>query len=129
MFVRVGQRLHGKRTFPRDQILWQNNGASMRSRWTAVLGIVAGTFAWTAGPLIAAELPSRLYTTQDGLVRDDVARIRRDSRGYLWFATSEGLSVFDGYRFTNYTVDDGLPNRGVGDILETRSGEYWIATY
>ena len=32
---------------------------------------------------------------QDGLVRDDVHRIWRDSCDYLWFGTAEGLSVFD----------------------------------
>ena len=80
------------------------------------------------GGVFASVLPSRLYTTQDGLVRNEVSRIRRDSRGYLWYGTWEGLSIFDGYQFTNYTVADGLPSRAISDILETRSGEYWIAT-
>ncbi len=93
-----------------------------------IVGFVAG-FAACAGIIPAAELPMRLYTTQDGLVRDEVLRVRRDSRGYLWMGTSEGLSIFDGYQFTNYAVKDGLPNRSVSDILETRSGQYWLATY
>ena len=53
----------------------------------------------------------------------------RDSRGFLWFCTAEGLSLFDGYRFTNFGVDQGLPNPYVTAILETREGEYWVATY
>lgn len=81
------------------------------------------------GPAAAEEMPVRIYTIADGLVRDDVLCIRRDSRGYLWFGTAEGLSIFDGYQFTNYTVADGLPNRAVLDVLETRQGDYWIATY
>src|SRR5438067_8099640 len=85
--------------------------------------------AYGVFPLFAAEMPSRVYTSQDGLARDRVSVIKRDSLGYLWFGTAEGLSIFDGYRFTNYTVNDGLPHRVVSDILETRSGEYWIATY
>ena len=44
-------------------------------------------------------------------------------------ATSEGLSLFDGYRFTNFGVDQGLPNPYVTAILETREGEYRVATY
>jgi ligand-binding sensor domain-containing protein/signal transduction histidine kinase len=64
----------------------------------------------------------------DGLAHDRVNRIVRDSRGFMWFCTSEGLSRFDGYEFKNYTQDDGLPHRGVSDYLETRSGELWIAT-
>jgi len=73
-------------------------------------------------------LPVKSYTTSDGLAHDRVNRIVRDSRGFLWFCTSEGLSRFDGYEFKNYTQDDGLPHRAVKDFLETRSGTFWIAT-
>lgn len=70
----------------------------------------------------------RLFTTEDGLVRNWVTRIRRDSHDRLWFCTVEGLSLFDGRRFINYTLDDGLPNRAVNDILEAGDGNYWLAT-
>lgn len=70
----------------------------------------------------------RIFTTEDGLVRNWIQRIRSDSRGNLWFCTVEGISLFDGSRFTNFTVRDGLPNRLVNDMLESSSGEYWIAT-
>jgi ligand-binding sensor domain-containing protein len=40
----------------------------------------------------------------------------------------EGLSLFDGYRFTNYGVDEGLPRPYVNDILEAQGGQYWVAT-
>jgi PAS domain S-box-containing protein len=73
-------------------------------------------------------LPVKVYTTADGLARDSIARIVRDSKGFLWFCTSEGLSRFDGYDFTNYGVDQGLPSRIVNDFIETRQGQYWVAT-
>jgi ligand-binding sensor domain-containing protein/two-component sensor histidine kinase len=76
----------------------------------------------------AEVLPFKSYTTSDGLAHDRVNRIVRDSRGFLWFCTSEGLSRFDGYEFKNYTQDDGLPHRAVVDFLETRGGEIFIAT-
>jgi signal transduction histidine kinase/ligand-binding sensor domain-containing protein len=76
----------------------------------------------------AETLPLKSYTTSDGLAHDHVNRIVRDSRGFLWFCTSEGLSRFDGYEFKNYTQDDGLPHRGITDFLETRSGNLWIGT-
>src|SRR5262249_25314365 len=47
---------------------------------------------------------------------------------FLWFCTSEGLSRFDGYKFTNYGVEQGLAGRQVTDFLETRHGVYWAAT-
>jgi signal transduction histidine kinase/ligand-binding sensor domain-containing protein len=66
--------------------------------------------------------------TSDGLAHDRVNRIVRDSRGFLWFCTGEGLSRFDGYQFKNYTRDDGLPHRSVYDLLETHDGNYLVAT-
>jgi ligand-binding sensor domain-containing protein/two-component sensor histidine kinase len=91
-------------------------------RWRPALLLIL------AGLLPASQPPLRLFTTQDGLVRNWVTRIRRDSRGFLWFCTVEGLSIFDGSRFRNFTTRDGLPSRAINDVLETSDGEYWIAT-
>src|SRR5438128_1887563 len=82
-----------------------------------------------AAPLAKAErLPLKIYTTADGLAHNNVQRIVRDSRGFLWFCTFEGLSRFDGYSFTTYGVDQGLPSPVINDLLETRDGQYWVAT-
>src|SRR5215510_11733108 len=91
--------------------------------------------AWSASILLALiahtraeRLPIKSYTTADGLVRDHIIRIVQDSKGFLWFCTSEGLSRFDGYKFTNYGTEDGLAGRVVFDFLEARAGVYWAAT-
>lgn len=76
----------------------------------------------------AEHLPIKSYTTADGLAHNVVNRIVRDSRGFLWFCTREGLSRFDGYGFTNYGVAQGLPSGIINDLLETRDGVYWVAT-
>jgi ligand-binding sensor domain-containing protein len=77
---------------------------------------------------IAELLPVKTYTVADGALRDAVTRIRQDSRGFLWLCSAEGISRFDGYTFTNFTTADGLPDRHVNDFLESRSGNYWVAT-
>jgi len=79
--------------------------------------------------LRAQQLPIRIYTTSDGLPRNGINAIVRDSHGFLWFCTVEGLSRFDGYTFTNYGVKQGVPDSMVTDLIETRTGEYWIATF
>src|SRR5262245_60353620 len=73
-------------------------------------------------------LPVKTYTTVDGLLRDSASCLVQDSRGFLWLSSSDGLSRFYGYGFTNYTTGYGLPHRVVNDFLETRAGVYWVAT-
>lgn len=76
----------------------------------------------------AEHLSFKPYTTAEGLANDGVGKIVADSRGFLWFCTGEGLSRFDGYKFKNYTQEQGLPHRYVSDFLETKDGDYLIAT-
>src|ERR1051325_3049969 len=91
--------------------------------WVLVCLLLAGRYA------CAERLPVKTYTTADGLAQNAVNRIVRDSRGFLWFCTEDGLSRYDGYTFTNYGVEQGLPSGRIIDVLETREGKYWIATF
>ncbi|MBO0861151.1 MAG: hypothetical protein J2P21_22230, partial [Chloracidobacterium sp.] len=103
-----------------------------KSRKTAAAGFRAKYLLFAlisiSGLALAERLPIKTYTTVDGLAHNKINKIVRDSRGFLWFCTGDGLSRFDGYTFKNYGVDQGLPHREVNDFLETRSGEYWVAT-
>src|SRR5258706_13638294 len=87
------------------------------------LGVLAT--CWT---LHGAQLPLRRYSTADGLANNAVNSIASDSRGFLWLATAEGLSRFDGYGFSNQTVGTGLPHGSVRKILISRNSNYWLAT-
>ncbi|HXK01672.1 MAG TPA: two-component regulator propeller domain-containing protein [Verrucomicrobiae bacterium] len=77
---------------------------------------------------LASDLPVRVYSTADGLPNNSVNRIVTDSRGFLWFCTSDGAARFDGYQFLTFGVREGLSHRRVNDILESRGGVMWIAT-
>ena len=77
---------------------------------------------------LAEQLPIRIYRVADGLARDDVQSIAADKAGYLWFGTTEGLSRFDGYEFTNYGLNEGLPHASVNELLIARDGGLWIGT-
>ncbi|HET8674414.1 MAG TPA: two-component regulator propeller domain-containing protein, partial [Blastocatellia bacterium] len=92
------------------------------------LVLVLGLFIIAAGTSLAERLPVKIYTTADGLGHNVIHRVVRDSRGFLWFCTREGLSRFDGYSFTNYGLEHGLPSAIVNDLLETPDGQYWVAT-
>ena len=77
--------------------------------------------------LFGEVFPVKTYTTADGLLRDEATEIKQDSRGFLWFCTPGGLSLFDGYAFTNYTMNDGLPAPPAYDLIETSDGTIWIS--
>ena len=88
-----------------------------------MIGIALGA------PIVHAErLAARRFTTADGLAGDFIIHLARDSRGFLWFSTRDGLSRFDGVQFTSYGMSDGLPAATVNHLLETSAGEYWVST-
>jgi ligand-binding sensor domain-containing protein/signal transduction histidine kinase len=89
---------------------------------------IAALALMNAGFVLAEHFPVKTYTAADGLLRDAVTRIKQDSNGFLWFCTADGISRFDGYGFTNFTTDDGLPDRHVNDFLQTRDGTVYLAT-
>src|SRR4029079_889269 len=76
----------------------------------------------------AERLPVKTYTTENGLPHNVVLRVVRDSSGFVWFCTNDGLARFDGYGFVRFGIDEGLPSGVVNDMLETRAGARWVAT-
>src|SRR5262249_49896535 len=69
--------------------------------------------------------PLRLYTTEDGLWSGFVNYSMRDSHGFIWFCTRDGLSRFDGYHFTNYKIAGGPSSQNFTYLFETRGGAFW----
>jgi ligand-binding sensor domain-containing protein len=42
-----------------------------------------------------------IFTTIDGLPDNCINAIQKDSKGFIWIATNNGLTRFDGYNFVN----------------------------
>ena len=89
---------------------------------------LAGAF-WLGAPAVhAQQLSIRHYDVSDGLAHSHITAMLQDAKGYLWLATWEGLSRFDGYHFTNYGQRDGLGDPIINAIAEDRQGHLWVAT-
>jgi ligand-binding sensor domain-containing protein/signal transduction histidine kinase len=73
-------------------------------------------------------MPVRAYGVADGLAAARVGSLYQDRRGYLWVATPEGLSRFDGAEFVTYGAADGLPHVVVNAVTEDPRGRLWVAT-
>lgn len=67
---------------------------------------------------------------KQGFAGSFVVSILQDSKGIMWFGTSDGgLNRYENGRFTNYSMANGLPNNVVRALLEDESGALWIGTY
>jgi signal transduction histidine kinase len=73
--------------------------------------------------------PAANYTIREGLPTNNVYSICEDARGYLWFATSNGVAKFDGVKFYNYNTNDGLPDNEVFKIFPDKTGALWFISY
>src|SRR2546428_1034673 len=105
----------GTKRYPASRLLmhaveWRQSKASLPAM------LLLGLLLFAPGIGQAEQLPARTYTTADGLPRDYILRIVRDSHGFLWFCTGDGLSRFNGYEFTNYGVEHGLSNPRANDL-------------
>ena len=58
------------------------------------------------------------YTVQDGLVANPVRCIYQDNKGFIWIGTFEGVSRYDGYKFTNYTTANGLSHNFINSFYQ-----------
>ena len=71
-------------------------------------------------------------TTTDGLSQSHVSAIFKDHKGFMWFATDEGLNKYDGYTFTVYKNNPAdsstISNNYVYDMVEDDHLNLWVAT-
>ena len=71
-------------------------------------------------------------TTKDGLSQSSITEILQDRRGFMWFATRDGLNRYDGNAFVVYKHNPNDPwslsANFVLDLMEDDRGYLWIAT-
>ena len=74
----------------------------------------------------------RHLTIDDGLSNNGVLTIFKDSKGFMWFGTYEGLNRYDGQSVQVYKNDPNLDNtisiNTITSIFEDKKGRMWIGT-
>ena len=82
---------------------------------------------------LARDLRFAHLTTNDGLSQSNINAILQDHRGFMWFATQDGLDRYDGNTFVVYKQNPNdrysLSANSVKDLIEDDRGYLWIATY
>ncbi|MEL6306184.1 MAG: two-component regulator propeller domain-containing protein, partial [Bacteroidota bacterium] len=71
-------------------------------------------------------------TKTDGLSNNSVLSILKDSRGFMWFGTFDGLNKYDGTNFTVYRHDPSkkgsISNNRVQALFEDSKQNIWVGT-
>jgi len=69
------------------------------------------------------------HTQDDGLTNNAVRAVLRDSRGYVWMGTSNGLNRYDGRNYLEINIENGIPdNNYITALQEDSHGRIWIGT-
>ena len=69
-------------------------------------------------------IDTKYYSQNDGLPNRTVYDIYTDSRGIMWVSTASGISMFDGFKFNNFSnivfsnIAKKINIRGAGKIYE-----------
>ncbi len=81
------------------------------------------------GVLISQSFSSYHYTSSEGLASSSVYDLIQDRSGFMWFATVNGVSKFDGHAFRNYSTSDGLNSSNIINLTEDPGGEIYFGNY
>lgn len=68
------------------------------------------------------------YSTEDGLLDNNVFKTYQSSNGFIWICTPKGVSRFDGVNFKTYSKKEGLPTSLVFSVCEDNNGGIWFGT-
>lgn len=73
------------------------------------------------------------YKTSDGLYQKTIMHILQDTKGFIWFATWDGIYKFDGYHFKNYKNrkgnNNGFNNSRIDYLAEGEQSYLWMISY
>ncbi len=109
--------------------------AESRPVWRlARAAAAAALFSWSGTSAVAdaARLHFDQITVEDGLAFNWVTSILKDSQGFVWFGTSDGLDRYDGRAFRHYRGDPqdtaGLSSRLVAALFEDSHERIWVGS-
>jgi signal transduction histidine kinase len=69
------------------------------------------------------------YSVNEGLPSSEVYQVFQDAKGFLWFATDNGVVKFDGTRMEKFHTKDGLTDPVVFSFYEDPKKRLWFRTF
>lgn len=95
--------------------------------------IIFFLFMALASTAICQQKYFRVYTTRDGLPSSTIPAcpeaktVFQDNDGFIWLATFGGVSIYDGHKFLNHTVENGgINDDNVLNFFQRSRDEIWV---
>ena len=104
---------------------------TIKQRLSVVTSMLLACYISASAQHLQASLSH--YSTQNGLASNAISYLAQDDYGYIWIATWNGLSRFDGYNFFNYKTGPAsyiprLHNR-ILDLTIDNQQNVWMRMY
>ena len=106
------------------EFLWSKDVALLVVAWL-ILWSVAMHATADSGP---ADFVTRSWLTEQGLPQNSVNALAQTRDGFLWIGTNGGIARFDGSRFRQFGLLDGLGSVRVSALAEDSNGSLWVGT-
>jgi signal transduction histidine kinase/ligand-binding sensor domain-containing protein/DNA-binding response OmpR family regulator len=72
-------------------------------------------------------------STEDGLSHSRVSGMLKDSKGFMWFATWDGINRYDGHTFKTFKPGNDIASMPASSRIKTMKedalGNIWVITY
>jgi len=100
--------------------------------WVITSMLIAVHSSYAQVEVVNSTLQFQNIGIEQGFSQNSVYDVLQDSRGFMWFATPNGLFQYDGYKFKIYSNEENNPNsishNELVDIQEDRNGSIWCLT-
>lgn len=99
------------------------------TRWLAT-AVSAFLFAHPATAQAPITIEPTYVSVVDGLAAPNVQDVMQDSYGLIWIATTNGIQLYDGYKFQSFKNVSGKPNsllnNNAWDLMEDNDHNIWV---
>lgn len=87
------------------------------------------TIIFTIQPLLFAQKYSiKKYNADNGIIEPTVRVLSQDSLGRIWIGTADGLSIYDGNSYVNYSRENGLKNDVINCFMPVSKNKMLVGT-
>lgn len=91
--------------------------------------IICGLMILFGSPILLAQNWYHAHLTKsDGLPSNEIFNVYQDQRGYIWIASEEGLTKYDGIHFKNYSTPH-MSSKSGSYIKEDGYGRIWYGNF